>query len=43
MLAWTIYLSFLGLAVLMCLPKDRPALARPAHLTLQLKPSITQT
>ncbi len=28
MLAWTIYLSFLGMAVLMCLPKDRPSLAR---------------
>ncbi len=28
MLTWTIYFSFLGMAVLMCLPKDRPGLAR---------------
>ena len=28
MLTWTIYLSFLGMAVLICLPKDRPELAR---------------
>lgn len=28
MLTWTIYLSFLGAAVLICLPKNRPSLAR---------------
>lgn len=28
MLTWTIYISFLGMAVLMCLPKHRPSLAR---------------
>ena len=38
---WTIYLSFLGMAVLMCLPKNRPSRARPANLTLHPKPSIT--
>lgn len=41
MLTWTIYFSFRGMAVLMCLPKDRPSLARPANLTLPSKPSIT--
>jgi NADH-quinone oxidoreductase subunit M len=36
MLAWTIYLSFLGMAVLMCLPKDRPSLARWTALVTAL-------
>lgn len=41
MIAWTIYFSFLGMAVLRCLPKDRPGVARVANLTLPLKPLIT--
>jgi NADH-quinone oxidoreductase subunit M len=36
MLAWTIYLSFLGMAVLMCLPKDRLSLARWTALVTAL-------
>ena len=32
MLTWTIYISFLGMALLMCLPKDRPEMARVVAL-----------
>ncbi len=36
MLAWTIYLSFAGVAVLMLLPRDRPQLARVTALVAAL-------